>query len=503
MDNHFLEPILYWIIFLSFIYLSGIVIRFLDKKYVDKSNNVTIFKSAREREIDAKIMAENVINKISEATSKFKYKDNEYNNKSYNYHENEDDSKNSLNEIIHKYIGYTPNDIFTQNEPFNFPYVLMPNLHSIIKFPQDGRKGRKGVKEEDFRKVIIENFGNQMDVFDNKCLLSKSKHPYEPDLTLIYNKNDENIFIDVEIDEPYEGLNDVNNRAPTHYQYYDANRNNSFKNRGWIVIRFAEIQVHEQPLSCCLFIADVIKSICKEFVIPKSIQSVNHIKPVKQWTKDQSIIWSTEKYREKYLGINIFNYISITDDKNDIVESKSGELVELIVKDDPIIYAPPIKSKNEILSLSIKLNHYVSFRFEDEYTIVKPKYIENNYLISYCYIKNCDRKFDIEKIQNVSQKKNYFIVIFKKEDVDLSEVKSTVLNVIKYDRYLRIIYRPSNGATTTRTVSKIVSVNTFPPEDIKYYSLTDDIMFGSYCHFKMASRVFRFDRIKQVELLNI
>ena len=115
--------------------------------------------------------------------------------------------------------------------------------------------------------------------------------------------NEVNIFLDIEIDEPYEGINDINNRKATHYQLSDVNRNNEFKNRGWIVVRFAEIQIHLNPNGCCRFIADVIKSIYPQFTIPQELMSVKHIEPVQQWTKETALDWSRQKYREKYLGI--------------------------------------------------------------------------------------------------------------------------------------------------------------------------------------------------------
>lgn len=82
--------------------------------------------------------------------------------------------------------------------------------------------------------------------------------------------------MDIESDEPYEGINDIFNRKQTHYQYNDTNRNNAFKNRGWIVSRFAEIQVHEKPERCCKFIADIIKSIDSNFKVPEKMQSARY-----------------------------------------------------------------------------------------------------------------------------------------------------------------------------------------------------------------------------------
>ena len=57
--------------------------------------------------------------------------------------------KQTLSKI--KYIGYEPINIFAQTEPLNYPYVVMPSRPKCpIKFPQKGRSGRKGYKEEAF-----------------------------------------------------------------------------------------------------------------------------------------------------------------------------------------------------------------------------------------------------------------------------------------------------------------------------------------------------------------
>jgi hypothetical protein len=209
-----------------------------------------------------------------------------------------------------KYIGYNPINLFAQTEPLNYPYVLMPNYNSVIKFPRKGRSGRKGYKEEDFKKYIDKYFKSCFQIFDDRFILIKnSSKPFEPDFTIIDEKNGINIFIDIEIDEPYEGINDVVNRKPTHFQYSDTNRNNAFKNRGWIIIRFAEIQVHQQPDSCCLFIFDVINSINPTYEIPETLTNIHKIEPIRQWTKEEAEIWSINKYRENYLGILVFGIV--------------------------------------------------------------------------------------------------------------------------------------------------------------------------------------------------
>ena len=112
-----------------------------------------------------------------------------------------------------KYIGYDPLNIFTQSEPLNYPYVIMPKPDCVIKFPRKGRTGRKGYKEDDFKIYIEKYFKNDFQVFDDRFILTKnSSNPFEPDFTLIDERNEINLFIDIEIDEPYEGINEIERR---------------------------------------------------------------------------------------------------------------------------------------------------------------------------------------------------------------------------------------------------------------------------------------------------
>src|SRR5690242_13297644 len=126
----------------------------------------------------------------------------------------------------------------------------------------------------------------------------------------LFRKEGVNIFLDVEIDEPYDGINDIANRKATHFRFADTNRNNAFKNRGWIIIRFAEIQVHQNPDGCCLFVSDVVASIHPQFRTPNELLTKNKVVYVSQWTKEEAEKMSGEKYRERYLGIESFGIVT-------------------------------------------------------------------------------------------------------------------------------------------------------------------------------------------------
>jgi len=199
-----------------------------------------------------------------------------------------------------KRIGYLPNDNFKQGDPCNYPIVRMPLKNSLIKFPRKGRSDKKGYKEDDFFKQITPFFTEQFEIINDRHIPTENGRPYEPDLILINEKEGKNIFINIEIDEPYDGWM----RTPTHCIGDNNLRDDFFTKRGWLVIRFAEIQVHTEPESCFAYIAKVVSSIDPYF--KSTLLEKNGPTPTIQWDSLKAKKWAAEKYRERYLGILTF-----------------------------------------------------------------------------------------------------------------------------------------------------------------------------------------------------
>lgn len=426
-----------------------------------------------------------------------------------------------------KYIGYNPINIFAQTEPSYFPYVIMPNSNCVIKFPRKGRIGRKGYKEEAFKIHIDKYFKNCFQILDDRFILIKNRtKPFEPDFTLIDEKEGINIFLDIEIDEPYEGLNDIVNRKPTHFQYSDTDRNNAFKNRGWIIIRFAEIQVHQQPDSCCLFISDVIKSINSRYKISEDLTNIKKIQPIRQWTKEEAEVWSINKYREKYLGISSFGLTAEGTTLTDINETELGDKIEEKVKDDIALITPKVSKtpnpKLEQINSSIKLNKFLSFKYQDSKTIVKPIKVTETTLTAFCYIKNCERSFDIYNISDLYQKDKYFTLRVAGPSIGLEQITTVANTAINYHRHIRMKYtrRTWNNMLvdietgellidrveaeeSIRTINDVqLSINALAQEHIENYRL-DNNYITAYCNKREEQRTFKFDRISEIEILDI
>lgn len=426
-----------------------------------------------------------------------------------------------------KYIGYNPINIFAQTEPFNYPYVIMPKPNSVIKFPRKGRFGRKGYKEEEFKKYIEKYFKESFQVFDDRFILVKNNpKPFEPDFTLIDEKNNINIFFDIEIDEPYEGLNDISKRRPTHFQQFDTNRNNAFKNRGWIVIRFAEIQVHQKPNSCCRFIADVLKSINPKYVVPANLSNIERLNPIRQWTKEEAENWSLERYREKYLGIDNFGQTLTSDDLSNIEETEIGEKIEDIVEDDKFI---PIETKSsntntklDKIYSAINSGKYLSFKFENEQSVVKPIKVSDDKLLAFCYVKNRDRDFSLYNINDLCLKDSYYTLRVAGPTIGIDQITQAVNTAIVYHKLIRMKYTRSSWTNmivdsetgellidrieaeeSVRTINDVqLSINALAQEHIEAYNLNSNYI-TAYCNKREEQRTFRFDRIGEIEILNI
>ncbi|WP_143437066.1 PDDEXK family nuclease [Hymenobacter mucosus] len=203
-----------------------------------------------------------------------------------------------------KYIGYEP---LPARSNSRYPYLRWPAAGNRVpvKFPRAGRSANRGYCEAAFVEHLRRFFpkSGPVRVLDNHHLpTANASRPYEPDVALLHERNGLNLFLNVEIDEPYDGAN----RLPTHCQGDDDSRDNFFTSRGWVVLRFAEIQVHQQPEACCAVIAHLIARLDPTYQIPEILLSVGTPAGVVVWDVVQAQKWAKARYREQYLGITDF-----------------------------------------------------------------------------------------------------------------------------------------------------------------------------------------------------
>lgn len=192
-------------------------------------------------------------------------------------------------------IRYRPTSAF--DSPNTYPVVYSPAPNAFIKLPRDGRSDIRGYKEADFLNEINAEFSD-ISISDSFHLKIPGRYaPYEPDIVL-YDET-LNLYIDVEIDEPYNGYS----RLVTHIiEGKDAIRDTFFKESGWIVVRFSERQVHLYCNQCIKTLRNIVDTMRgKDRPAPPLVEEES------RWDRNQAIQWEKELYREKYLGIQFFS----------------------------------------------------------------------------------------------------------------------------------------------------------------------------------------------------
>jgi very-short-patch-repair endonuclease len=199
----------------------------------------------------------------------------------------------SKNEV--DFVNYDITKVPTTN---SYPVFRFPKKGTVVRSYRLGNTKRRGFKEESFQNSIEQCFGKDFVVLGNVRLnTGKETRPFEPDIAII-DKSNSNLRIDIEIDEPYAGIT----RQPTHCKGEDVNRDIYFVDRGWIVIRFSEYQVHLQENDCLKFIAEAIKSAIPNYEIPNQLVNQSAIQVEKLWDIVQAQKWEKAKYREQYLN---------------------------------------------------------------------------------------------------------------------------------------------------------------------------------------------------------
>lgn len=203
------------------------------------------------------------------------------------------ETEKSKNEILK--VNYT-SSISDQTDVY--PIFRCPKKNTVVRSYRVGTTKRRGFKEEVFQRAIEDVFGNQFIVSGElRINTGKDTRPFEPDIALIDKAND-CLRIDIEIDEPYAGIT----RQPTHCKGDDTMRDIYFVDRGWIVIRFSEYQVHMFEKECLRFISDVIKGVSSTYSIPASLAHSTSTENEKLWDIVQAQKWEKDKYRESYLN---------------------------------------------------------------------------------------------------------------------------------------------------------------------------------------------------------
>lgn len=156
---------------------------------------------------------------------------------------------------------------------------------------------QKGVSEAAFYSVLQAHFKG---IRQGGELLIPGTHKfYSADFSWKFELA--GLAFDIEVDEPYVGKTGEPHHAVDDPK--DSLRNQLFLDSNWIVVRFSERQVVEQPLSCVKVIAILISTLTGLTGHLRKFESVPDLTPHNQWTVKEAKQLAKSKYRDTYLKL--------------------------------------------------------------------------------------------------------------------------------------------------------------------------------------------------------
>ena len=236
--------------------------------------------------------------------------------------------------------------------PKNYPTYLIPQNGTEILGYNTFTGTTSGVMEPVLFHTLYSYFEKYSDfeILQNITIPIKNRnYGYKPDIALIWKEK--NIFIDIEVDEPY----DIVTRKPIHYiECSDELRNKYMQENGWFVLRFSEEQIVNDIESVKNTLIYLLSCYTKD------MRFNIDFKPefVSRWTYEQAHRMEEESIRENYLKI---------EKKQNSVEHSHSETD----------YAIPdsfefLKPNTDILTYNNALkNSIIRHLDNNEYTVIK------------------------------------------------------------------------------------------------------------------------------------
>lgn len=147
----------------------------------------------------------------------------------------------------------------------------------------------RGKSEDSFFSYLMEKFPKYVKI-------NRKKGPYYPDIVLCV---DDYNYIDIEIDEPYELLE---NKEIHYIGCGDEDRNDYFTSKDWFVLRFSEQNIIDNIQECVQLIDNLITFLeeCRSENLKKFI-TIQHDICHPQWTIEEARLMRIKKIRKKRL----------------------------------------------------------------------------------------------------------------------------------------------------------------------------------------------------------
>lgn len=186
--------------------------------------------------------------------------------------------------------------LFVQDSA-NYPICRIPKKGTIVRSHRFDKYIQSNADFSKFKYELEQFFSRDYIVScDVRINTGGVNRPFDLDLALIHRK-DAGIRINIEVDAPYSFFS----REAKHCIGEDILRDDYFLDRGWVVIRFSEIQVHRNIEGCLRYVAELMSQIDTNFEVPLSFLNYSRIKDDPLWDLVQAQKWEKSSYRETYI----------------------------------------------------------------------------------------------------------------------------------------------------------------------------------------------------------
>lgn len=414
-----------------------------------------------------------------------------------------------------RYVGKVSNEILV-------PHIIDNNQYPLILSPKNGtyilgynKYGEitGGVTEPILYHALLslQEIEPQIRILQNISIPIRNRnYGYKPDVAIIWKER--NIYIDIEIDEPY----DIVSRKPIHYiSCSDKLRNAYFVNNGWFVIRFAEEQIVKDLKNVCHIIYNNIALITRE----KRFMKSNKDSEVERWTYEKAEQMASGYYREKYLGITPQINASDLSSPNYIDDYLAPDHFSFKKPDEDILENQYNLLEDRIKSEIGKQKYLIIKRTSDSYEFVTEKnfvqFLYDNQTCSYGM-----------NVWDIIEEKRYFIPYHDLEsywstntilkEIDSKNWASAIYDCIVNCHPIHISYTNNEGQEAERDVSFLTpwyDVAYKDPENRKKYTDLELLsiysnfiyldsanrnqfgFFSGYCSYRKELRTFNVSRI--------
>ena len=269
-------------------------------------------------------------------------------------------------------VGYNKAPIYNDMPLNTYPAIRFPEKGCIVFPYRTGKQFRRGYTEQLFEDFIKSHLPNSFSIIGNaKILLGDECRPYEPDIAIIASSN-KNIRIDIEIDEPYNGVT----REPTHFiGCGDEFRDLNIVNAGWIVMRFPEEQIFCEKEKCLNEIYRLLWSLDSNYVFEILDFDRNiHLGIKPYWTELDAKMMAAANFRENYLQHNFGNEEVALSKQEYLKQTEEEKVIAKQIKCIPQLRA---QNQNNIdnTKLSFVQDKDIEF-FAKEHIYVYKKFIQ-------------------------------------------------------------------------------------------------------------------------------